>query len=118
MNKQVAEFQKTAEERWQFFKNKEIQKGNRRQEKLARIAKELHEKNELEELEVLLDDPNDAVRMCAAASLLVIGNVKAEETLEELSKKTIAYRGDITAEISFCSEMVLKVWRMGTYVPW
>ena len=65
-----------------------------------------------------MDDPNDAVRMCAAAKLVAIGNTKAEETLEELSKKTIAYRGDITAEISFCSKMVLEVLRWGTYEPW
>ena len=44
MNKQVAEFKKTAEERWKFLENREIRKGNRREEKLRRLAKELYEK--------------------------------------------------------------------------
>ena len=105
MHRRIERFREVAIERWVHLDEGNSKKGNKCYGELLKIAQELRNENQLEDLEILLDDENDAVKFEAGTKLLTINSKRAEQTLEKLTKKK--------GTLPFTIKMTLKTWRAG-----
>lgn len=101
----IEDFRKIAKERWEYLEHGNSRKGNVCFDKLKRISTEMYEKNQLQQLSVLLNDADDGVIFEAATKLLFAYPEQAIHALNKLSKR----RG----MISFCAEQTIRQWKAG-----
>lgn len=87
MNSNIAEFRLLAQRRWRYLEKGDSRNGNECFEKLRKLADELIKENRLEELSVLLKDPDDSVKFEAASKLLMLNSPEAEDVLANIAVK-------------------------------
>lgn len=105
MNKKVEQFRDIAEKRWEYLEKGDSKNGNKCFDELEKLITEFKAENDLESLIVLLEYPNDGVKLETASKLLPIYPVKSVQVLESLTIK----RGILP----FTAKQTLKQWKAG-----
>lgn len=105
MDKRIEEFKNIAQMRWVYMEKGDSKNGNKCFDKLNMLFKELKEENRMDSLKILLDYPNNGVKIETASKLLPFYPEKAMCVLEDLSMD----RGILP----FTAKQTLKQWKNG-----
>ena len=105
MNKKVEQFKDIAEKRWEYLEKGDSKNGNKCFDELEKLIAEFKVENSLENLVVLLEYPNDGVKLEVASKLLSLYPDKSVQVLESLTSK----RGILP----FAAKQTLKQWKVG-----
>lgn len=105
MNKKVEQFRDIAEKRWEYLEKGDSKNGNKCFDELQKLIVEFKAENNLESLIVLLENPNDGVKLETASKLLSFYPAKSVQVLESLAVK----RGILP----FTAKQTLKQWKAG-----
>lgn len=101
----VEQFKNLAEKRWEYLEKGDSRNGNKCFDELQELIVNFKEEDSLESLIVLLEYPNDGVKLETASKLLPFYPVKSVQVLESLAIK----RGILP----FTAKQTLKQWKAG-----
>ena len=105
MDKKIERFRDIAEKRWEYLEKGDSKNGNKCFDELEKMIIELKAENNLKGLIVLLEYPDDGVKLETASKLLSLYPTKSVQVLESLAMG----RGILP----FTAKQTLKQWKAG-----